>query len=163
MRKVLGVLVRAPTTTVEIDPPAYGSDQNLTPEDAILRALYSYKSPEDYATQASWLKLKEKDKGFLSSLGEFLTKKRYTLQLPSISEGSSDKKEDRTKIIKTKDGVIEYSTVDIQQQAIKLSNLEAGVALAVVSYPAAYGYYNYESYREEEVKSWTLVLYISDH
>jgi len=62
MRKVLGVLVRSPQTKVEISPPAKGSDPKLTPEDQLLRALYSYKSPEDYLNQASWLKISKTDK-----------------------------------------------------------------------------------------------------
>ena len=62
MRKVLGVLVKAPQTTVEISPPARGTDPKLTPEEQLLRALYSYEKPEDYVEQASWLKIQKSDK-----------------------------------------------------------------------------------------------------
>ena len=61
-RKVLGVLVKAPQTTVEITPPAKGTDLKLTPEEQLLRALYSYDKPEDYVDQASWLKLQKSNK-----------------------------------------------------------------------------------------------------
>ena len=61
-RKVLGVLVKAPQTTVEISPPQKGTDPKLTPEEQLLRALYSYDKPEDYVDQASWLKLQKSDK-----------------------------------------------------------------------------------------------------
>jgi len=61
-RKVLGVLVKAPQTTVEIYPPQKGTDPKLTPEEQLLRALYSYDKPEDYVDQASWLKLQKSDK-----------------------------------------------------------------------------------------------------
>lgn len=133
-RKVLGVLVRSPQTTVEIEPPAKGNDPNLTPEDAILRALYSYSSPDDYVTQASWLKVDEPDKGWV----QFLMKKRYQIQLPSIGSDGGES-----------NGSAE---VVIRPTTVKLSNLEAGVGLGVLSYPAAYSYYNYESYREEQEK-----------
>ncbi|KAL3760067.1 hypothetical protein ACHAWU_006615 [Discostella pseudostelligera] len=135
MRKVLGVLIRAPTTSVEIEPPSKGNNPNLSPKDAILRALYSYKSPEDYVTQASWLKVDEPEKGWV----EFLTKKRYKIYLPSI--GADGKNED---------GVLE---VTIQSTNINLSNLEAAVGVIAVSYPLAYGYYNYESFIEEKDKA----------
>ena len=62
MRKVLGVLVKAPQTTVEISPPAKGTNPKLTPEEQLLRALYSYEKPEDYVEQASWLKIQKSDK-----------------------------------------------------------------------------------------------------
>jgi hypothetical protein len=135
MRKVLGVLVRTPQTTVEIEPPAKGNDPNLSPKDAILRALYSYKAPEDYVTQASWLKLDEPKKGWV----EFLTKKRYKIYLPAI--GTDDNKEN---------GVLE---VIIQSTNLNLSNLEAGVCVVALSYPIAYSYYNYESFIEEKEKA----------
>jgi hypothetical protein len=131
MRKVLGVLVRSPQTTVEIEPPATGKGL-LDPKDAILRALYSYKSPDDYATQASWVKVDEPDKGWV----EFLTKKRYRIYLPSISSDGNDE-----------NGKLD---VTIQATNINLSNLEGGVGLAVLSYPVAYGYYKYESWWEEQ-------------
>ena len=140
MRKVLGVLVRAPQTTVEIEPPPAkkGTNPNaLSPRDAILRALYSYKAPEDYATQASWLKVDEPDRGWV----EFLTKKRYKIYLPSI--GSDDNNKDEN-------GMLE---VTIQSTNIQLSNLEAALGVVVLSYPLAYSYYNYESFIEEKEKA----------
>ena len=139
MRKVLGVLVRAPQTTLEIEPPAKKrtNPNVLSPRDAILRALYSYKSPEDYATQASWLKVDEPDRGWV----EFLTKKRYKIYLPSI--GSDDNNKDEN-------GMLE---VTIQSTNIQLSNLEAALGVVVLSYPLAYSYYNYESFIEEKEKA----------
>ncbi|KAL7535793.1 hypothetical protein ACHAXR_006733 [Thalassiosira sp. AJA248-18] len=132
MRKVLGVLVRSPQTTVEIDPPKGGDPKaKLTPEDAILRALYSYNSPEDYVTQASWLKVDEPNEGWI----DVLTKKRYRIYLPSLGSGGEE------------NGTLE---VNIRPTNLNLSNLEAGVALGVLSYPLAYSYYNYESYKEEQ-------------
>ncbi len=131
MRKVLGVLVRSPQTTVEIEPPKGGKGL-VDPKDAILRALYSYESPNEYATQASWVKVDEPDNGWV----EFLTKKRYRIYLPSIGSDGND----------------ENGTLDVTIQAtnINLSNLEGGVGLAVLSYPVAYGYYKYESWWEEQ-------------
>jgi len=151
MRKVLGALVRSPQTTVEILPPPPAnrgiykdSKKNMSPEDAILRALYSYNAPEDYAAQASWLKVDEPDRGWVAAL----TKKRYTIQLPSL--GSSDDVGGSMNV----DGGEEGTSVEvvIQPTAISLSNLEAGVGLGVLSYPAAYTYYNYERNREEQEK-----------
>jgi len=131
MRKVLGVLVRSPQTTVEIEPPK-GRKGLVDPKDAILRALYSYESPDEYATQASWVKVDEPDNGWV----EFLTKKRYRIYLPSIGSDGND----------------ENGTLDVTIQAtnVNLSNLEGGVGLAVLSYPVAYGYYKYESWWEEQ-------------
>ena len=67
---------------------------------------------------------------------EFLTKKRYKIYLPSIGSDGND----------------ENGTLDVTIKAtnINLSNLEGGVGLAVLSYPVAYGYYQYESWLEEK-------------
>lgn len=135
MRKVLGVLVRSPQTTVEIEPPPKGNDPKLTPENAILRALYSFSSPEDYVTQASWLKVDEPDKGWV----DFLTKKRYRIYLPSIGSDGNEESGKKLEVV-------------IRPTNINLSNLEAGVGLGILSYPLAYSYYNYESYKEEQEK-----------
>jgi hypothetical protein len=132
MRKVLGVLVRSPQTTVEIHPPPKGEKGLLDPKDAILRALYSYESPNEYITQASWVKVDEPNKGWV----EFLTKKRYRIYLPSVaSDGNNE------------NGILD---VTIQPTNVNLSNLEGGVGLAVLSYPVAYGYYQYNSWWEEQ-------------
>ena len=132
MRKVLGVLVRSPQTTVEIDPPPKGEKGLPDPKDAILRALYSYESPNEYITQASWVKVDEPNKGWV----EFLTKKRYRIYLPSVASDGNDE-----------NGILD---VTIQPTNVNLSNLEGGVGLAVLSYPVAYGYYQYNSWWEEQ-------------
>jgi len=142
MRKVLGALVRSPQTSVEITPPVikgskFGKDAKLTPEDAILRALYSYNAPEDYVDQASWVKVDKAGGGWV----EALTKKRYKIELPSVpSIGGSEEGE----------GGSGSAEVIIRPNTINLSNLEAAVGLGVLSYPLAYSYYNYESYKEEQ-------------
>ena len=135
MRKVLGVLVRSPQTVVEIDPPSKGIDSKITPEDAILRALYSYNSPEDYLNQASWLKLKKADGGLV----ELLTKKRYRIYLPSMGKS--------TNYVPNEGGGLE---VTVKPTNINLSNLEAGVGLAIASYPLSYALFTYERQKEEE-------------
>ena len=135
MRKVLGVLVRSPQTVVEIDPPSKGIDSKITPEDAILRALYSYDSPEDYLNQASWLKLKKADGGLV----ELLTKKRYRIYLPSMGKS--------TNYVPNEGGGLE---VTVKPTNINLSNLEAGVGLAIASYPLSYALFTYERQKEEE-------------
>ena len=149
MRKVLGVLVRAPTTKVEIDPPETGLDPKISPQDAILRALYSYGSPKDYELQSSWLKVEEPgNKGILRPLAKFLTKKRYTVYLPAVDSTGEGKK----KIVGANGLEIDYDSgleVVIKPTG-KLNNLEAAAGLAVVTYPLAYGLYNYESYQEEQ-------------
>lgn len=131
MRKVLGVLVKAPQTTVEISPPAKGTNPKLTPEEQLLRALYSYEKPEDYVEQASWLKIQKSDKGWV----ELLTKKRWKINLPSIGSGGEV------------DGQLEVS---VKPTSISFSNLELGAAAVVASYPLGFGLYNYEQRKEEE-------------
>ena len=121
MRKVLAAIVRSPYTTVQIDPPTSSND---AARDAILRALYSYEAPEDYAKQASWLNIEEKD----TSLAGWLTRKRYRISIPNIQPSEDEP-------LKT---------------VVSLSNLEAGVGVGIVSYPLTYGYYQYEGYREEQ-------------
>lgn len=76
MRKVLSAAVRSPLTKVQIDPPPRNPDAR----DAILRALYSYEAPQDYVTQASWLKVGAKDDSFVS----MLTKKRYKFNVGNL-------------------------------------------------------------------------------
>jgi len=120
MRKVLSAIVRSPFTSVKIDPPSSNKEEA---RDAILRALYSYNAPEDYLQQARWLKVEQSG----SFLG-WLTKKRYRITLPTLSTGE------------------DLST----KTAVSLSNLEAGVAAGVLSYPLTYAYYEYEGYREEQ-------------
>jgi hypothetical protein len=132
MRKVLGVLIRSPQTTVEIEPPSKGEKGLPNPKDAILRALYSYESPNEYITQASWVKVDEPNKGWV----EFLTKKRYRIYLPSVASDGNDE-----------NGILD---VTIQPTNINVSNLEGGAGLAVLSYPVAYSYYQYESWWEEQ-------------
>ena len=82
-RKVLGVLVKAPQTTVEISPPQKGSDPKLTPEEQLLRALYSYDKPEDYVDQASWLKLQKSDK-VSSFVHKICMRNKYMYMLISL-------------------------------------------------------------------------------
>ena len=51
MKRTLGAVVRSPYSSVSIDPP------NQDARDALLRSLYSYEQPDEYQTQASWLKI----------------------------------------------------------------------------------------------------------
>jgi hypothetical protein len=137
MRKVLGVIVRSPLTSVVIEPPksGFGSASELSPKDAILRALYSYTNPEEYAAQSSWLKVDAPNPWI-----EFLTKKRYELDIPFVYAKEGEQKGSVKKI------VIKPATT------LSLSNIEAAVGLAALSYPVAYAYYNYESWQEEQEK-----------
>ncbi|KAL7490237.1 hypothetical protein ACHAW6_015987 [Cyclotella cf. meneghiniana] len=137
MRKVLGAIVRSPLTSVVIEPPksGFGVASELSPKDAILRALYSYKNPEEYAAQSSWLKVDAPNPWI-----EFLTKKRYELDIPFVYAKEGEQKGSVKKI------VIKPATT------LSLSNIEAAVGLAALSYPVAYAYYNYESWQEEQEK-----------
>lgn len=147
MRKVLGAIVRSPQTTVEIEPPLRGQDPSLSPKDAILRSLYSYNSPDDYVTQASWLKVDEPDR--LKEFLGFLTKRRYRLYLPSVVGGNDG---ESTIDIEMQGDTISYKKmeVSIRPTNLNLSNLEVAFGLGLISYPLAYSYYNYESYQEEQ-------------
>ena len=145
MAKVMEVLIRAPSTSVEIQPPStktlFGLDNG--PTEAILNALSSYKDTEDAARQASWIKVDKPNRTL-----DFLLKKRYDLSVPSAGPKSSGDIE-----IVLKDGdSLKYKPMQIQSTPFSLSNLEAGVGLAAVSYPLAYGLYNYESWKEDEDK-----------
>lgn len=117
MKRTLGALVRSPYTNVEI----YSSDKNR--EDEILRALYEFEDPDNYVSQASWLKVSSVTSGEM--LNDLLNKKRYTFTL-FTSEG---------------DGIPETN--------INISNLQLGVTGVVLSYPLAYSYYQYMNYQAE--------------
>lgn len=146
MRKALGVLIRAPSTQVEIDAPARGGGSgSINPRDAVLNALSSYNEEEYAVQQASWVKVDKPNRTL-----ELLLKKRYTLSLPSVS--STDNAE-QVEIVLKDGGTVKYKPMKlIESTSLSLSNLEAGIGLAVASYPLAYGLYNYESFREEEEK-----------
>ena len=121
MRKVLSSVIRSPYTTVKINAPTIDKD---AARDAILRALYSYEAPGDYAEQASWVNIGESD----NSLIGWVTKKRYRIDMPNFSPGEE----------------LPLKTT------ITLSNLEAGAAATLLSFPLSYGYYKYEGYWEEQ-------------
>lgn len=142
MRKALGVLIRAPSTQVEIDAPARAGSGSINPRDAVLNALSSYNEEEYAVQQASWVKVDKPNRTL-----ELLLKKRYTLSLPS-SVGSAEQVE----IVLKDGGTVKYKPMKLESTSLSLSNLEAGIGLAVASYPLAYGLYNYESFREEEEK-----------
>jgi hypothetical protein len=113
MKRALGAIVRSPFSNVRIDPPEASRD-------AILRALYSYNSPDDYTTQASWLSIQPK-----KSLVDDLLEKKYSITIPSMSGGAVNTR-------------------------ISFSNLEIGLILALLSYPVTYALYQFESYQEEQ-------------
>jgi hypothetical protein len=138
MRKALSVLIRAPSTRVEIDAPARARD-------AVLNALSSYNEEEYAVQQASWVKVDKPNRTL-----ELLLKKRYTLSLPSVgSAGNAEQVE----IVLKDGGTVKYKpSMKIEKTSLSLSNLEAGIGLVTISYPVAYGLYNYESFREEEEK-----------
>ena len=144
MRKVLGVMIRAPSTSVEIDAPSRGSNRSINPKDAILSALSSYNEEEYAVQQASWVKVDKPNRTL-----DLLLKKRYTLSVPSLS---SDKNAEQMEIVLKDGGNIRYQPAKLESTSFSLSNMEAAVGLAVVSYPVAYGVYNYESWQEEEDK-----------
>ena len=146
MRKALGVLIRAPSTQVEIDAPARGGGSgSINPRDAVLNALSSYNEEEYAVQQASWVKVDKPNRTL-----ELLLKKRYTLSLPSV--GSAENAE-QVEIVLKDGGTVKYKPIKlIESTSLSLSNLEAGIGLAVASYPLAYGLYNYDSFREEEEK-----------
>ena len=145
MRKALGVLIRAPSTQVEIDAPARGGGNgSINPRDAVLNALSSYNEEEYAVQQASWVKVDKPNRTL-----ELLLKKRYALSLPSV--GSAEDAE-QVEIVLKDGGTVQYTPMKLERTKLSLSNLEAGIGLAVASYPLAYGLYNYESFREEEEK-----------
>ena len=144
MRKALGVLIRAPSTQVEIDAPARAGSGSINPRDAVLNALSSYNEEEYAVQQASWVKVDKPNRTL-----ELLLKKRYTLSLPSV--GSAENAE-QVEIVLKDGGTVKYKPMKLESTSLSLSNLEAGIGLAVASYPLAYGLYNYESFREEEEK-----------
>jgi hypothetical protein len=145
MRKALGVLIRAPSTQVEIDAPARAGSGSINPRDAVLNALSSYNEEEYAVQQASWVKVDKPNRTL-----ELLLKKRYTLSLPSVgSAGNAEQVE----IVLKDGGTVKYKpSMKIEKTSLSLSNLEAGIGLVTISYPVAYGLYNYESFREEEEK-----------
>ena len=140
MRKVLGAIVRSPLTSVEIEPPRaafnlFGEETSISPKDAILRALYSKDTPDINEEQLSWLKVDAPNPWI-----EFLTKKRYELSIPFVYMNEGEKKGKIRKI------VVKPTTM------LTLSNIEAAIGVAALSYPVAYAFYNYESYQEEQEK-----------
>ena len=142
MRKVIEVLIRAPSTEVEIETPASRFDTSA--KDAILSAISSYSAdPEQAARQASWIKVDEPNRTL-----DFLLKKRYNLSVPSA--GSQDAQE--IEIVLKDGGTLKYKPMKLDSTPFSLSNLEAAVGLAVASYPVAYGVYNYDSWKEEQDK-----------
>mmetsp|Transcript_12399 Transcript_12399/g.24994 ORF Transcript_12399/g.24994 Transcript_12399/m.24994 type:complete len:518 (+) Transcript_12399:206-1759(+) len=154
MRQVLGVLIKNPTTRVQIDAPDGGKKavRGMTAKDAILRALYSYDNPDDYADQASWLNVRSNGS---AGLVEFLTKKRYNfdLDVKGIADRYAYLRSDAKPVTNGNSaGAAANGDLTSKTTTISLSNLEAAVGLAVASYPLAYGYYNYESYLEEREK-----------
>ena len=144
MRKALGVLIRAPSTQVEIDTPARGGNGSINPRDAVLNALSSYNEEEYAVQQASWVKVDKPNRTL-----ELLLKKRYTLSLPSV--GGAENAE-QVEIVLKDGGTVKYKPMKLESTSVSLSNLEAGIGLVTISYPVAYGLYNYESFREEEEK-----------
>lgn len=139
MRKVLGAIVRSPLTSVEIEPPqskfTFGGETPVSPKDAILRALYSKNTPEINEEQAKWLKVDAPNPWI-----EFLTKKRYELDIPFLFTKEGEMKGSIKKII------VKPATT------LSLSNIEAAIGLAALSYPVAYAFYEYESWQEEQEK-----------
>ena len=144
MRKVIEVLIRAPSTEVEIEPPA-GRLFDAGPKDAILSALSAYNEDPEYAArQASWIKVDKPNR----TLG-FLLKKRYDLSVPSAGP-KHDVQE--IEIVLKDGGTLKYKPMKIDSTPFSLSNLELGAGLAVASYPVAYGVYNYDSWKEDQQK-----------
>ena len=154
MRKVLAAIVRSPMTTVHIEAP---NSKKGEARDAILRALYSYEVPEDYVEQASWLDLQAKD----NSIVGWLTKKRYKLTIPNISAPNvASMPQNKYAFTEGAEQPLKKLPVENPPQVerperkfkdtITLSNLEAGVAAGVLSYPATYAYYNYEGYQADQ-------------
>mmetsp|Transcript_12710 Transcript_12710/g.18214 ORF Transcript_12710/g.18214 Transcript_12710/m.18214 type:complete len:430 (-) Transcript_12710:279-1568(-) len=141
MRKVMEVLIQAPSTDVKIEPPA-GTRVDAGTKEAILSALSAYdKDPEYAARQASWIKVDEPNRTL-----DFLLKKRYNLSVPS----AGPKEVQQIEIVLKDGGSVKYQPMKIDSTPFSLSNLEAGVGLAVASYPVAYGLYNYNSWKEEQ-------------
>jgi hypothetical protein len=141
MRKVLGAIVRSPLTSVEIEPPQakfnlFGEETIISPKDAILRALYSKNTPDINEQQMSWLKVDSPNPWI-----EFLTKKRYELDIPFLYMKEGEKRGSIKKI------VVKPATT------LSLSNIEAAIGVATLSYPVAYAFYNYESWQEEQEKA----------
>ena len=143
MRKVIEVLIRAPSTEVDIEPPA-GTLFDAGPKDAILSALTSFSADsEQAARQASWIKVDKPNRTI-----DFLLKKRYNLSVPSA--GPQDVQE--IEIVLKDGGTLKYKPMKLDSTPFSLSNLEAAVGLAVASYPVAYGVYNFDSWKEDQDK-----------
>jgi len=145
MRKVMGVLLRAPSTQVEIEAPARTIfDPKVGPKDAILSALKSIDDPEYASQQASWVKVEKPNRTL-----DFLLKKRLTLPVPAAGPNGSA---DEIEIVLKDGGALKYKPMKLETTPVSLSTLEAGVGLAVASYPLAWGLYNFESWQEEQEK-----------
>ena len=143
MSKVMEVLIRAPSTEVEIEPPS-GTllDPKVGTKDAILRALSSYnKDPEYAARQISWMKV-DKPNWTL----DFLLKKRFDIPILSSGPGNAEEIE----IVLKDGGSLKYKPMKLESAPLSLSNLEVIAGLAVASYPVGYGLYNFESWQEEK-------------
>jgi hypothetical protein len=79
VKKTMGAVVRAPGSSVRIDPPQEARDD-------VLRALYPFKEPEEYATQAAWVGVTVKPE---KSLTDSLTEKKYNVDAGGFSIGLS--------------------------------------------------------------------------
>ena len=69
MKKTMTGIVRAPGSTLRIDPPESARDD-------LLRVLYPFAEPEEYATQVNYLGISVQPK---KSIGEVLTNKQFKL------------------------------------------------------------------------------------
>ena len=69
MKKTMTAIVRAPTSTLKINPPESARDD-------LLRALYPFGEPEEYAEQINWLGISVQPK---KSIVELLTGKQFKL------------------------------------------------------------------------------------
>jgi hypothetical protein len=143
MRKVLGVLIRAPSTKVEIDAPSKTIFDPRAPKDAILSALSSFDDADFAAQQASWIKVEKPNRTI-----DFLLKKQFDLPVPGAGPGKAEEVE----IVLKDGGSLKYKPMKLEANSVSVSSLEAAVGLAAVSYPLAWGLYNFESWQEEQEK-----------
>ena len=67
MKKTMTAIVRAPTSTIKIEPPESARDD-------FLRALYPFAEPEEYAEQINWLGVSVQPK---KSIVEQFTSKQF--------------------------------------------------------------------------------------